>query len=192
MFLFSIKAHSIFAGHVLGIGTSWRLSDANLVNDDCEFTGPSATAKYRKRSGCTDRFPPVDCNSGHWAEECFDSELMTPARDVTGVTISEMTIASLEDIGYTIDLSKVQTDFTPNDLDSSCRCNAASSGGVLWLWENEKPTERGRDSPTNPELIESAKDYASPSSFLGSDNKEILSRTTVLFREEGRLREVTV
>lgn len=78
---------------------------------------------YRALSLCTTGFPLAECTNGHWSEACFDAELMTPSRNFGGVLISEMTIASLDDIGYTTDRNAIAYDFMLFDIDQSCRCN---------------------------------------------------------------------
>ena len=133
----------------------------------------------------------MDCQSGHWSEECFDEELMTPRRDMTRDPnkVSEMTIASLVDMGYKVDYSKVETKFRKWDLDSSCRCNRRSSGGLLWLWDN--PTQRRWNGPSS-DLVDKAKSYGSPRSFVGSNNEEIRTTSTMIVRDENdKLHEIT-
>ena len=93
------------------------------MNGACEYTGPAATAVYRTLSQCTTAFPLAECTNGHWSEACFDAELMTPSRNFGGILISEMTIASLDDIGYTTDRNAITYDFILFDIDQSCRCN---------------------------------------------------------------------
>jgi hypothetical protein len=188
-------------GHVLGIGNNWRLANEPLVNSDCEYIGPAATAVYRELSGCTDGFPLVECTNGHWSEDCFDAELLTPARNSGGVLISEMTVASLDDIGYTTDRDAVEYDFSTIDIAEECRCNTAagnlrSGGGLLWQWKN--PTKRRWNAPS-PELQELAKAHVPQLSPRASNNTmestvTIGTSTTVLFwyEEDDRFYEVTV
>lgn len=182
-------------GHVLGIGNNWRLANEPLVNDNCEYTGPAATAVYRELSGCTTGFPLAECTNGHWSEDCFDAEILTPQRNAGGVLISEMTIASLDDMGYTTDRGAVEYDFISFDIAETCRCttgNLRSGGGLLWQWDN--PTQRRWNTPS-PELLELAKTHSPPvsprsssSSIIDdtSSNITIGTSTTVLFwNEEG-------
>eukprot|EP00980_Cylindrotheca_fusiformis_P030734 scaffold25332_cov186-Cylindrotheca_fusiformis.AAC.1 len=194
-----VVVHEI--GHVLGVGNTWRLENQPLVNDNCEFIGPAATAVYRELSGCANGFPPVECTNGHWSEDCFDAEILTPIRNFGGVLISELTIASLDDIGYTTDRDAIEYDFFTFDMAEECRCNTGnlrSGGGLLWQWDN--PTQRRWNAPS-PELQELAKKHAPPKSPRISNNLEEASSnvtidivTTVLFWNEGdgRTFEVTV
>ncbi|MEM6255945.1 MAG: Ig-like domain-containing protein, partial [Cyanobacteria bacterium P01_D01_bin.156] len=101
-------------GHVLGIGTLWGdglfdlLTDAG--SDDPRFTGEQTTTAYNDIFGVTEESVPL-ANTGspgtrdsHWRESVFGNELMTGFLDSDSVNpISEVTIASLADIGYTVD-----------------------------------------------------------------------------------------
>jgi len=161
-------------GHIIGIGNNWRLANAPLVNNACEYTGAAATAVYRALSLCTTGFPLAECTNGHWSEACFDAELMTPSRDFGGVLISEMTIASLEDMGYTTDRNAITYDFIRFDIGPSCRCNRrnlksseAELDGVPTSWmspevSREKVVERRLYQTVTAEMIEKAWSFVPP------------------------------
>ena len=100
-------------GHVLGIGTIWEarglLTGAGTSNP--RFTGPQATAEYNAISSGNATSVPVENGGGpgtrdaHWRESVFTNELMTgyvgPGRDLP---LSRVTIASLADLGYQVNL----------------------------------------------------------------------------------------
>ena len=95
------------AGHVLGIGTLW--DDKGLYDgfSGQYASGTQAESEWRN-IGCTGPLP-VELDGGqgtaggHWDEVCLDHELMTGFR--TGNTpLSRITIASLADIGYTVNM----------------------------------------------------------------------------------------
>ncbi len=101
-------------GHVLGIGTIWqllglRVGDASYYG----FTGSHALAEYKAMSGNASATSvpvqpgSVGGSSGvHWSESVFQNELMTPSTGPGNVMpISRLTIASLADLGYTVDLA---------------------------------------------------------------------------------------
>lgn len=102
-------------GHVLGIGTIWDDLGflLNAGTNDPRFTGPQATAEYNLLfGGNTDPDIPVANTGGagtrdsHWREATFDNELMTGFLNAGVVNpISRMTIASMADLGYVVDLS---------------------------------------------------------------------------------------
>lgn len=189
---YEVVLHEI--GHILGIGNNWRLNTSPLVNSNCEYTGAAAVEVYRTLSGCANGFPLAECNNGHWSEACFDAELMTPSRNAGGVLISELTVATLDDMGYTTNRNAVQYNFTSFDIAESCRCNVKSvkvESGLVWQWD--KPIKH-KDPPVTPELREEARKAAPPVKPVLASNNESLddgdlkigTTTTVLFwNEEG-------
>ena len=91
--------------HTIGFGTIWdRLG---LVEGD-RFNGAAATEAFADEfPGLFDGAGPfVETDGGagtalgHWDEESFGNELMTGIIDSDGTYVSDMTIASLEDMGY--------------------------------------------------------------------------------------------
>jgi hypothetical protein len=111
-------------GHVIGIGTLWKLKGllqgAGAVGECGNtpvYTGANAKAEYAALGksgnipveGAADGSGPGTCDS-HWRENTFDNELMTGFLNA-GVTnpLSRMTIASLKDLGYTVDLTKADS-----------------------------------------------------------------------------------
>ena len=108
--------------HTVGFGTIWDYLD--LVDGSGTstptFTGAEATLTYKQLFGGTGGVPLESgygpgTDESHWDEALFDNELMTGFVDTDGDIntpavgdsnyISGMTVASLADIGYTIDLS---------------------------------------------------------------------------------------
>ena len=107
-------------GHVLGIGTAWR-SFGLLVNPS--LGNPGADTHFKGRlgieafdaAGGTDydggEKVPVENQAGpgsgdaHWRESVLDHELMTPYQN-GGILdpLSAITIQSLADLGYTVDV----------------------------------------------------------------------------------------
>lgn len=100
-------------GHVLGIGTLWSykglLSGAGTSNP--RYTGTNATAAYNRLYNNSETSIPVENSGGagtrdsHWRESIFTNEIMTGYLNATNV-LSEMTIASLADLGYLVDLDQ--------------------------------------------------------------------------------------
>lgn len=101
-------------GHVLGIGTMW--SFAGYLNtsspSDPRFTGPNAVAAWNRLSGNTDTGVPVEATGGtgtalaHWRESTFRSEIMTGWISLGASPLSTVSVASLADLGYTVDLTQ--------------------------------------------------------------------------------------
>ncbi|HAI13640.1 MAG TPA: hypothetical protein DCM28_18185, partial [Phycisphaerales bacterium] len=112
-------------GHVLGIGTLWDfqglLDDSDLANP--YFTGAQATAAYESIFGLSGTAGvPVEQDGGpgtayaHWDEETFDNELMTGYINNGVNPVSLITIASLADQGYTVDVTKAEAYSPPSSL----------------------------------------------------------------------------
>lgn len=136
--LYSVILHEM--AHVLGFGTVW--TDMNLLRPrNCEalvknghmvpnvrFLGNAASqalSKVRYNAGTR---PPVDGNGRqgtacyHWADNKFAGELMAGYIS-SATTISALTVASLRDIGYTVNMASPFI----NAFDAS---KASSAGGA--------------------------------------------------------------
>jgi len=106
-------------GHVLGFGTLWTnfnfLADPALDGGlDPAFTGPLAMAEFDTEGGAayTGAKVPVENTGGygtadsHWRESVFGNELMTGWIGYPPNPLSGVTIASLADLGYQVDMTK--------------------------------------------------------------------------------------
>ena len=109
-------------GHVLGVGSLWdyfglRVGNASYYG----FTGANALAQYRAMSGnAAATSVPVEPGSRagssgvHWSESVFQNELMTPTTGPGNIMpISRLTIASLADLGYTVNLAAADSYLFP-------------------------------------------------------------------------------
>jgi len=116
-------------GHVLGIGTLWSFVPLDFLQNpsypfdegaDTHFDGPNAIAAFNALPGGPWN-PPTSANSvvpvenvqggggtqdGHWRESTFVTELMTGFIGSTSNPLSTVTIQSLLDIGYAVDITK--------------------------------------------------------------------------------------
>lgn len=100
-------------GHVLGIGTLWKPNNllAGSGTNDPEFIGVNAMAEYATLLGLSTPTRIPVANTGgpgtresHWRESVFDIELMTGYAEPANMPLSRMTIASLKDLGYQVNL----------------------------------------------------------------------------------------
>lgn len=66
-------------------------------------------------------FQSPGSNCGHWQENCFGWELMTPAAG-SDLPLSRITIAGLEDLGYQVDYGEAEA-FDVSNLNPSCICD---------------------------------------------------------------------
>jgi predicted Zn-dependent protease len=120
-----VIAHEM--GHVLGIGTIWNykrlLKGAGSRNPT--FDGTLAKKEYRTLRGVGGalRRVPVENTGGpgtadsHWRETIFRNELMSGFIAGTENPLSRVTVASLQDIGYVVDLSAAEPYALPNLVD---------------------------------------------------------------------------
>jgi hypothetical protein len=117
-----VIAHEM--GHVIGIGTVWDrkglLKDAGQPT--VRFVGKNARREFGKLQKKGPLDVPVENTGGpgtadaHWRESVFRNELMSGFIAAPGNPLSRVTVASLQDIGYEVDLSKAEPYALPNLL----------------------------------------------------------------------------
>jgi hypothetical protein len=133
-------------GHVLGFGTLWGPDEFDLLRNpsgpnpnpplaDTHFIGPLAIAAFNAAGGnsYTGAKVPVMNVGGagtvnsHWRDEVFDPEVMTGFLNPGANPLSAVTLQSLADLGYTVDVDAAD-DFT---LDPAFRIADARRGRHL-------------------------------------------------------------
>ena len=115
--LLSVVTHEM--AHVLGFGTLWdahgRLRNPSVPdkpNEDTHFEGPLTIAAFNDAggSGFAGSKVPVENSGlegsadGHWSESVFEEELMTAFLAAGTQPLSAVTLESLYEIGYEINL----------------------------------------------------------------------------------------
>jgi|AACY02.17.fsa_nt_gi Leishmanolysin. len=93
--------------HILGFGTLWEENDV-YIDGTGEYTGANALATYRSEFDSTATYVPVELDGGpgtanaHWDEDWpgGSGALMTGFIE-DGAYLTDTTIASFEDLGYT-------------------------------------------------------------------------------------------
>ena len=107
-------------GHVLGFGTTWTGSVLTGAGTSTpRFTGPAAIGAWNELGG--GGTVPVENSGGagtadsHWSETVFGNELMTGWLDTTD-PLSRLTIASLADLGYSVDTAQADPYTRPSAL----------------------------------------------------------------------------
>ncbi len=107
-------------GHVLGIGSLWRvldlLNNPSLPNNrgaDTHFPGSWAVAAFDAIGGeeyeegekvpVENEIGSFGTRDSHWRESVFNNELMTGSISAGSNPLSRVTIASLRDLGYAVD-----------------------------------------------------------------------------------------
>jgi hypothetical protein len=121
-------------GHCLGIGTLWArkglLKDAG--GNTVRFTGANARREYGKLLKKSAADVPVENTGGpgtadgHWRESVFRNELMSGFIAAPNNPLSRVTVASLQDMGYEVDLSKAEPYKLP-DLRALAAAGATST-----------------------------------------------------------------
>ena len=111
-------------GHVIGIGTVWAkkglLKDAGQAT--VRFVGKNARTEFGKLKKSKAADVPVENTGGpgtadgHWRESVFRNELMSGFIAAPNNPMSRMTVASLQDLGYEVDLTKAEAYKLPNLL----------------------------------------------------------------------------
>jgi hypothetical protein len=111
-------------GHVLGIGTIWTAKGllAGATTNNPTFTGTNAKKEYGTLKGTGPSAVPVENTGGpgtansHWRETVFRNELMTGFVAGPPNPMSRLTVASLKDLGYVVDMTKAEPYSLPNLL----------------------------------------------------------------------------
>lgn len=139
-------------GHVLGIGTIWTfknlLQGAGTSNPT--FTGGQAQIEYGRLRGTSATPVPVANVGGpgtadsHWRELVFRNELMTGSIAGINNPLSALTVASLQDLGYEVDVNAAELYNLPNLME-------LAEGG--FLTNDEQVVELGMVLPNLPLVL---------------------------------------
>ncbi|WP_051298578.1 DUF4214 domain-containing protein [Marinobacterium litorale] len=170
-------------GHVLGF-SSWFFSSRGL-SSGTQYTGESALAYYESLTGQTQSYIPLENDGGsgtaysHWEESIFDTELMTGyAENSPPMPLSVLTIGALEDLGYTVDITRAD-DFTLS--------GAGLTGVGAQMPENPVGGELGLQSIST----EQAATFAGASYTYAADKALILTAESGADKLEGVLTQFT-
>lgn len=109
-----VIAHEM--GHVLGFGTIWARKRMLVAARSYEptFRGRQARAQYGRLLGSRPQAVPVENLGGagtrnsHWREAIFGNELMSGFVATAPNPLSALTIASLADLGYAVDMTQAE------------------------------------------------------------------------------------
>ena len=112
--LFDTALHEM--GHVFGIGSVW--DDQCVAGDEAYFPGTLAVTAFDAVGGenYTGKKVPTESDCGHWRESVFGHELMTPTASHVTEPLSAITVQSLADIGYQVDVSQADAYSLPPPL----------------------------------------------------------------------------
>ena len=142
-------------GHVLGFGTVWEvlgfLADPSLRGGtDPHFTGPRAIAAFDGLgvAGYSGAKVPVENTGGpgtadgHWRESVLDNELMTGWLNPGSNPLTELTVESLWDMGYSVDLDAADNFAITLDVRQQSAATSLSLGDdiltlPMWVVDEE-------------------------------------------------------
>jgi hypothetical protein len=108
--------------HLLGFGTVWDLDGLlrDTTTSDPWFSGPDAQVAFRKAlPSFTDKIVPVEAGGGsgttlsHWRESVMTNELMTGFLNRGPNPLSAVTIESMADLGYSVNVGAADPWPTP-------------------------------------------------------------------------------
>ena len=139
-------------GHVLGIGTIWESKGLiqNAGTSNPTFTGAGAMEEFGRLKNAAPKPVPVENTGGpgtadgHWRETVFRNELMSGFISAAGNPISRMTVASLGDMGYVVDMTAAEPFVLANLLE------LAESGS---LTSHIAPVDLGMMLPSIPIVL---------------------------------------
>ena len=116
-------------GHVLGIGTLWNAFGRGLLvgagGAAPNFIGPRATTEFAAINTLSfvGNPVPVEGNSappgtrdGHWRKNVFGRELMQGYRELGGMPLSRISVGSLQDLGYVVNISAADPYTIPSPI----------------------------------------------------------------------------
>lgn len=135
-------------GHVIGIGSLWEKNGNALIDRGSSTYNPNTYAgkAYAEMLNTTTPQPiPVESRVfGHWDENKFGNELLTPfaEREGTKMPLSQLTLASLRDMGWNVNygaarpfsLAEAQgQSLLPDDNDPTIPTLASVDGNKSYL-----------------------------------------------------------
>ncbi len=145
--------------HVFGLGISrfWSRFVVGAEGSNPGFTGPQALAEYRALGNSSATAVPVEGTGGtgtrlaHWRESTFGTEAMTGWHNSgTRNPLSRVTLASLADIGYRVNLAAADSYRLPATTvelamadwvaPTAGPCSQADSGSMAALAEAPRST----------------------------------------------------
>ena len=119
-------------GHVLGFGTIWdELGFLQDLDGDTHFNGPLAIAAFDEAGGSDytgAKVPVQKMGGGHWRYSAFPDELMRPGG---GSALSAITVQSMADLGYGVDVTQADAYTLPGTTAAQARAKQAAAIPVI-------------------------------------------------------------
>ena len=175
-------------GHVLGFGTIWN--ELGFLQDpvgDAHFNGPLAIAAFDEAGGSGYRGAKVPVHRqdlAHWRSGPFPHELMRPGG---GSSLSAITVQSMADLGYGVDVSQADPYTLPHAVSTQAVGTATVAippirgDGSLWEGMHGTGLDAARDFTLTgnsltgyPALPFQAGGALSCSLDLGSESRRVI------------------
>jgi hypothetical protein len=148
--LLDVVMHEI--GHILGIGTLW--AERGLVTgagtSNPRFTGSQAVAAYNQIFGRNETGVPVENTGGsgtrdsHWRDSLLGNEMMTGfAGPGVDLPLSRITVASLADLGYVVNLNAADAYTPPSSSRLAGTTSVGGSSSSIVQLASESPESEG-------------------------------------------------
>lgn len=180
-------------GHILGIGTRWRAR--GIANSGrTEYFGTAVKNEWNNFYNCQgDILIEQDGGAGtqgsHWDDKCFNNEMMTGFLNRERNFISRISVAGLDDLGYTVNYDQAENGATFN---SFC-CNTGSPPQRRALDGNidEQTLDNGPEAARNLGLIEDLYGITDlvTNTFKELSQELIEAGAEYAFKELSRIRE---
>ena len=134
-------------GHVLGFGTNWAATNSatGLGGTDPRYIGGRGVAEWSALGGAG-TVPLEDTGApgtrdNHWRESVFGAELMTGYLNDGVNPLSRLSVASLADLGYQVDVTQADAYSAPSLL-----------AGLRSAWGASAPSELRIERPRAGDL----------------------------------------
>ena len=115
-------------GHVLGFGPIWdELGFLQDLDGDTHFNGPLAIAAFDEAGGSDytgAKVPVQKMGGGHWRYSAFPDELMRPGG---GSALSAITVQSMADLGYGVDVTQADPYTLPGATSAQARAKTTAA-----------------------------------------------------------------
>ena len=128
--LTDVTTHEV--GHILGIGTLWDNPAFDLIQGPASapfHVGSATVFRFNEAGGSGSEVPVQPQIFGHWDENAFNAELMTPFINLTN-PLSAITLGALDDMGYGVEYLLADPYAVPG---ASISSSAPGSSGVRLL-----------------------------------------------------------
>jgi Leishmanolysin len=175
-------------GHVMGIGTLWeRNSVTGPATANCPYNGINGNREYSTLSGCStnvllpieqDGDTTVSCRN--FDEECFNDEIMTSTLPISSSTmpiISRLTVATLQDLGYTVNYPAADL-YSTSNMNPNCVCSTNTNtrrrrdGSLVKIVKSINLSDNDDSPSSNTTTTTTMSSFLSKSSWRNNKKKK--------------------